>query len=364
MTSSVPAGPAEPALDARIVVRRSAFTVDVPLAVPPGEVVAVLGPNGAGKSTILRSLAGLVALDAGHIRLDGQLLEDPAAGVRLPPEARRIGLVFQDHLLFPHLSVLDNVAFGPRCRGGGRREARHRARTWLERLGLEELAERRPRRLSGGEAQRVALARALAGEPLLLLLDEPLSALDAATRPVVRSELRRHLAEHRGPTAVVTHDPIDALLLANRLVVLERGAVVQEGTPDQVARHPRSEWVARLVGLNLFRGRAEGERVRVRTPAGSTHVAPAERAEGEVWVAFRPEAVALYPDLPQGSPRNVWRQTVAGLDVLGHRIRVELVGDLPLAAEVTPAAAARLGLEPGRAVFAAVKATEVSVYPA
>ncbi len=354
----------EAVLDARVVVQRDAFSVDVSLAVGPGEVIALLGPNGAGKTTILRALAGLLPLDGGHVRLGGQVLEDAVAGVRLPPEERRIGLVFQGLLLFPHLSVLENVAFGPRCRGDGRREARRRAMAWLERLELGALAERPAHRLSGGEAQRVALARALATEPLLLLLDEPLAALDASSRPEIRAELRQHLADHGGATAVVTHDPIDALLLGTRLVVVERGAVVQEGTPDQVARHPRSDWVARLVGLNLFRGRAEGDLVLVRTPAGTARVVQAERGEGEVFVAFRPDTVALYPDPPEGSPRNVWREQVAGLDAMGHRVRIELVGELPLAADVTPAAAARLGLEPGRIVFAAVKATEVTVYPA
>lgn len=351
-------------LDARVVVHQGPLTVDIPLAVATGERVALLGPNGAGKTTVLRALAGMVPLDGGHVRLAGSTLEDPSRGVRVPAEGRRIGLVFQDHLLFPHLSALENVAFGPRCAGVSRVDARRRAAAWLDRLGVADLAERRPRRLSGGESQRVALARALAAEPSLLLLDEPLSALDAATRPRVRSELRRHLAEFEGATLIVTHDPVDAMVLASRLIIVEAGAVVQEGTPEEVSRHPRSEWVARLVGLNLFRGRMAEDHVDVDTLRGRVAVVPAERIEGAVYVAFRPEAVALYPTLPEGSPRNVWREVVVGLDVLGHRVRVELEGELALAADVTPAAVGRLGLEPGRPVFAAVKATDVAIYPA
>lgn len=351
-------------LDARVVIRRGVFAADIPLAVTAGEVVSLLGPNGAGKTTVLRALAGLVALDGGHVRLDGEALEDPAAGVRVPVERRRVGLVFQDHLLFPHLSALENVAFGPRCRGVPRAEARRRATAWLERLGLAGLAERRPSHLSGGEAQRVALARALAAEPSLLLLDEPLSALDAAARPHIRSELRRHLAEYGGATVVVTHDPVEAMVLATRLVVIEAGKVVQEGTPQEVSRHPRSDWVARLVGLNLFRGRAAGDHVVVDGMEGPVAIVPAERAGGDVFVAFRPDAVALYPSPPEGSPRNVWEAVVVGLDSLGPRVRVELGGALPMAADVTPSAVAGLGLEPGKTLYAAVKATEVTVYSA
>ncbi len=351
-------------LDARVVVRTGALKTDVPLTAARGERVALVGPNGAGKTTVLRALAGLIRMDGGHVRLEGTTLEDPSRGIRVPVERRGIGLVFQDHLLFPHLSALENVAFGPRCAGTSRADARRRATSWLERLGVADLAGRRPRRLSGGESQRVALARALAAEPSLLLLDEPLSALDAATRPRVRSELRRHLSEFDGAMLIVTHDPVDAMVLASRLIVVEAGAVVQEGTPEEVSRHPRSEWVARLVGLNLFRGQTAEDHVDVDTPRGRVAVVPAERIEGAVYVAFRPEAVALYPTLPEGSPRNVWREVVVGLDVLGHRVRVELEGELALAADITPAAVGRLGLEPGRAVFAAVKATEVAVYPA
>jgi molybdate transport system ATP-binding protein len=355
---------AEVTLDARVGVRLGEFEADVPLGVARGEVVALLGPNGSGKTTVLRALAGLLPLASGHVRLTGRTLEDSATGVRVPAARRRIGLVFQDHLLFPHLTALENVAFGPRCGGISRVEARRRAAGWLERLDLADAAGRHPGRLSGGEAQRVALARALATEPELLLMDEPLSALDTTVRPRVRAELRRHLAAFHGPTLVVTHDPVDAMVLAGRLIVVEHGRVVQDGVAEEVTRHPRSEWVARLVGLNLFRGRSVGDRVEIQGPDRKAFVVPVDPVEGEVLVAFRPEAVALYPEAPEGSPRNVWSERVTGLEGLGARVRVQLEGDLPMTADVTPAAVGRLELEPGRRVFAAVKATEVAVYPA
>jgi len=246
-------------LDARLVVRRSGFTLDLRLTAEPGEVVALLGPNGAGKTTALRALAGLIPLDDGHITLDGRRLE------KIEPEHRRIGVVFQDYLLFPHLSAVDNVAFGPRCRGTGKAEARQLALGWLDRVGLAEHARKRPRQLSGGQAQRVALARALVTDPRLLLLDEPLAALDARTRLDTRAHLRGHLAAHPGVTVLVTHDPLDAMMLADRLVIVEDGAIVQSGDAATITTQPRTDYVARLVGLNLYRGRADGHDVRLTT---------------------------------------------------------------------------------------------------
>ncbi|MFD7701910.1 ABC transporter ATP-binding protein [Streptomyces caelestis] len=343
-------------LDARLVVDRGSFRLDVALAAAPGDVVALLGPNGAGKTTALRALAGLSPLSAGHLRLDGVDLR------RTPPESRPVGVVFQDYLLFPHLTALDNVAFGPRCRGAGKTEARARAAEWLDRMGLAEHADAKPRRLSGGQAQRVALARALATRPRLLLLDEPLAALDARTRLEVRARLRRHLAAFEAVAVLVTHDPLDAMVLADRLVVVERGRIVQEGTPSDIARHPRTEYVARLVGLNLYRGRAEGHMVRL--DAGPS-VSTTEDLSGPVFVAFPPDAVTLYRDRPTGSSaRNLWRCEVAGIETHGDRIRAELTGDLALAADLTTVAAAELDLHPGAPVWAAVKATQTHAYPA
>src|SRR5690606_13431162 len=228
---------ARPLLDARLLVERGAFGLDLPLRVAPGETVALLGPTGAGKTTALRALAGLHALSEGHVTLAGRDLDRPGRAW-VPPERRGIGVVFQDYLLFPHLTALDNVAFGPRRRGESRARARRIAADRLARVGMADLASREPRVLPGGQAQRVALARALAVEPTLLLLDEPLAALDAGTRLDTRAELHRHLERHEGAAVLVTHDPMDALVLADRLIVVEDGAVVQEGDAEAVTARP------------------------------------------------------------------------------------------------------------------------------
>ncbi|WP_433226836.1 ABC transporter ATP-binding protein [Microtetraspora malaysiensis] len=343
------------ALDARLVVARPGFTLDLDLQVAAGEVVALLGPNGAGKTTALRALAGLTPLaEGGHISLDGHPTHT------LPAERRPVGMVFQNYLLFPHLSALDNVAFGRRCQGAGRAEARRAAATWLERVGLAEHASAKPRHLSGGQAQRVALARALAVRPRLLLLDEPLAALDAHTRLEIRSQLRRHLADFDGATVLVTHDPLDAMVLADRLVVIENGSVVQQGTPGEVGRRPRTDYVARLVGLNLYRGHADGPRVAVE----GVQFSVAERLDGPAFVAFAPSAVALYRSRPDGSPRNLWEAVIDGVERHGDNIRIHLDGPISAFADVTPAAVADLDLTPGRRVWASVKATETHAYPA
>ncbi len=346
-------------LEAHVVVRRGSLTVDVALEVADGEVLAVLGPNGAGKSTLLRVLAGLLAPDGGRVTVDGVPWDDVGRRVHLPTHRRPLGMVFQDHLLFPHLSVLENVAFGPRTRGVPRAAAREAAAAWIERVGLAGSGPRRPGQLSGGQAQRAALARALVGDPALLLLDEPLSALDARTRLTVRAELRHHLADFGGSTVLVTHDPVDAMALADRVVVVEDGVVVQAGTPAEVARHPRTDYVARLVGLSLLPGTADGLTVRLD---GGGVVAVAQPAHGPVLVAVRPQTVALHPAPPGGSPRNAWPATVAGATPHGSTVRVELDGEVPLLADVTATAFAELRLAPGSAVWAVVKASEVAVY--
>jgi molybdate transport system ATP-binding protein len=352
---------APPLLDAHLVVGHDdGFRLDVTLTAAAGEVVALLGPNGAGKTTALRALAGLQPLTEGHLSLAGRCLDDPARRVWTPTERRPVGVVFQDYLLFPHLSALDNVAFGPRSHGASRAAARERAMAWLARVGLAEHARRRPRQLSGGQSQRVALARALAVDPALLLLDEPLAALDARTRLDTRAELHRHLAEHPGATLLVTHDPLDALVLADRLVIVENGRIVQEGDAATITAQPRTDYVARLVGLNLYRGQGSKQAVRVN---GFT-LTVAEPVDGEVFVAFPPAAVALHPHQPDGSPRNTWPATVTGIIRHGDNLRVQLDGALPAAADVTPNAAAQLRLVPGQQVWAAVKAAETRAYPA
>lgn len=348
-------GPERRGLRARLVVTRPAFDLDITLDVAAGQVVALLGPNGAGKTTALRALAGLTALaEGGEISLDGRPLHAQAA------EQRPIGMVFQDYLLFPHLSALDNVAFGPRCHGATKSEARRTAAALLERVGLAEHAAAKPRRLSGGQAQRVALARALAVRPGLLLLDEPLAALDAHTRLEIRSQLRRHLADFAGATVLVTHDPLDAMVLADRLVVIENGAVVQQGAPADVARRPRTDYVARLVGLNLYRGVADGAHVKVDELLFST----SEHLEGAAFVAFSPAAVALYRSRPDGSPRNLWEGRIEGIERHGDNVRVHLDGPITAFADITPAAVADLDLTPGQRIWASVKAIETHAYPA
>jgi molybdate transport system ATP-binding protein len=348
-------------LHASLRVARPGFTLDLDLRVDAGEVVALLGPNGAGKSTALRALAGLTPLTGGRVALDGAVLDDTESGRHVPAQDRRVGMLFQDYLLFPHLSALDNVAFGLRCRGIPKRTARAEAADWLGRVGLADRAAARPAALSGGQAQRVALARALAPGPGLLLLDEPLAALDADTRPEIRTRLRHHLSDFRGATLLVTHDPLDAMILADRITVIEQGHLVQEGTPAEVARRPRTAYVARLVGLNLYRGTASDRRVRL---AGDAEITTAEPHEGPVFVAFRPTAVALYRVRPDGTPRNQWPVTVAGIEQRGDLVRLDLAGPLRLTADITPAALADLGLTHGTQAWAAVKATETTAYPA
>ena len=347
-------------LQAQVVVQLGTLALDASLSVGDGEVVAVVGPNGSGKTTLLRTLAGLVPMTGGRVVLDGQVLEDPAMGIRLPPERRPVGFVFQDYRLFPHLSALENVAFGLRARGMHRTAARQRAAGWLDRVGLTASAARRPGALSGGQAQRVALARALATEPGMLLLDEPTAALDAGSRLEVRREIRRHLATFSGARLLVTHDPLEAASLADRLVVLEQGKVIQTGTPAEVSREPRSRYVAELVGLNLFRGTAAGDQLAL---ASGALIVLGEPAEGELFAVIHPRAVALHQRPPEGSPRNVWEGRVASLDLEGSRVRVRVEGPVPLVAEVTTGAVGELSLLEGNRVWVAVKATEVSVYP-
>lgn len=347
-------------LDAHVILRLGDLDLDVSLRVADGSTVALLGPNGAGKSTTLRALAGLHAIDDGRIALDGLVLDDPAADTFVSTSDRPIGFVFQDHLLFPRLTALDNVAFGLRARGRRRADARAEAAGWLERFELSHRADARPATLSGGESQRVALARSLATGPRLLLLDEPLSALDAGTRATVRRDLRHHLAQFPGARVLVTHDPVDAVALADHLVILERGRVVQEGSPTEVAAHPASTYVASLVGVNLLDGRPVDE--RTVAVGDGLHLTVAEvLPSGPATLTIRPQSIALHRHEPDGSPRNVWATTVTDVEPLGERARVRLGAPAPLTAEVTVEAAAELGLAVGREVWASVKAVDITV---
>ena len=361
MTTPRVAVAASSGIDGRVVVDRGEWSLDLALDVAPGEVLCVSGPNGAGKSTRLRAVCGLEPLTSGRLALAGVVVDDPAAGVLVPAQDRHVGVVFQDYRLFPHLSVLDNVAFGARRSGRARVAARERASYWIERLDITALASRRPAHISGGQAQRVALARALASEPSVLVLDEPMAALDAGTRLDVRGELRRHLHEFPGPTLLVTHDPLDALVLADRLVVLEDGRVTQTGTGHEVARRPASEYVARLLGLNLLRGRAHDGDVEV--DGGGLLRVPDATVTGAVLVAVRPSAISVHVDRPAGSARNVWPGVVDALEPIGDRVRVTVAGTPTVLVDVTPAAIADLNLVPGEPVWLSAKATELEVYP-
>jgi molybdate transport system ATP-binding protein len=371
---------APPALRAAFGLARGSLTLDVAFDLRADETVALVGPNGAGKTTCLHALAGLLRIDRGRIVLGDEVLDEAgegrsAAGRRepqpfVPPAARRVGLVFQQHLLFEHLSVLENVAYGPRSRGTSRHEASAKAFAQLERVGLAHLAHARPAELSGGQAQRVALARALASGPRMLLLDEPLAAVDASARIELRRELRRHLATFAGVRLLVAHDIADALALADRLLVLENGRIVQNGTIADLVARPRSRFVADLVGINVFRGVCAEGLVTLHEPETAasgdppTLVVAGATAEhdGPVLLTVHPRAVSLFRDRPQaGSPRNLWLARVAAIEPLPDRVRIQLAGRVPVVAEVTPAAVAELDLVPGREVYVAIKATEIDV---
>ncbi|MFF3557172.1 ABC transporter permease [Streptomyces tsukubensis] len=321
----------------------------------PGTTVAVVGPNGAGKTTLLRALLGLTPRARAALRLGG----DDVTG--LPPHRRAVAWVPQHGALFPHLTALGNTAYGLRAHGVPRAEARREARQWLDRLGVGRLAHHRPAQLSGGQAQRVALARALAARPKLLLLDEPLAALDQTTRARVRHLLRRHLDSFGGVCLIVTHDPVEALSLADRVLVLDGGEALQDAPPAEVTRRPRSPWVARMLGRNAWPGTAAADGSLTLLGGGRLVVAEPPPAGAEVLAVIAPEAVAVHRERPAGSPRNVWPGTVREITASGGRLRVLVVSAAApdLVAEITPQAAAELGLAEGEQVWTSVKATEV-----
>ena len=352
-------------LSARFVRRIGTLDLDVELDVRSGELLALLGPNGAGKSTLLRCLAGLDPIDEGVITLDGAVVDDPDADTFVDPEDRSIGFVFQNHLLFEQMTVLENVAFGLRARRVPKVEARRLAGEWLERFGLAEYADQRPRSLSGGQSQRIALARALATDPRLLLLDEPLAALDVGTRATVRRDLRRHLDTFGGMRILVTHDPVDAYALADRVAIIEAGRIVQTGTLAEVTAHPTSRYVADLVGVNLVSGTVvDGV---LTTPSGA-RVVIADAPAGASFATIRPHSISLARastgDGAASSARNAWTGRIADIDRMGGRVRVGIDGPLPLTAEITVEALDALQLHAGDVVVASAKATDIEVYPA
>jgi molybdate transport system ATP-binding protein len=346
-----------------VTVRRDDFEVSAAFEASAGETVALLGPNGSGKSTIVASVAGLLPPTEGTIVLDDVMLD--GGGRSVPPDRRPVGVVFQHLLLFPHLTATENAAFPLRARGAGKTEARERATQLLERLGVARRADARPAELSGGEAQRVALARALVAEPSLLLLDEPLSALDVGARARTRDLIREELARFPGVRVIVTHDPVEASILADRLVLLEEGRVTQIGTPEDIRTSPRSRYAADLVGVNSFEGHLE----RVDDGSGliTTHDGevvvpwPEELEGGDVIGLLKPVDVTISLDAPEGSARNAFRGRVTSIAIEGDRARIRLATSPPLVAEVTVGSIERLGLREGSEVWASFKAVEVQV---
>lgn len=345
--------------------------LDVTLSVAPGEVLAVLGPNGAGKSTLLHVIAGLLRPDEGLLRAGDRVLTDTRAGVQVPTCDRRVGLLLQDPLLFPHLSVAANVAFGSPHRRRldlRRKHTRTLAAPWLRAVDAEELAERRPRRLSGGQAQRVAIARALAAEPEVLLLDEPFAGLDVGAASAVRTVLHDVLGKAGRSTVLVTHDLLDVFALADRVLVLESGRVAEVGRAADVLAAPRSRFGAQIAGFNLVAGVIEATGV-LRTEWGDQwHGRPDDGVEpGRPAVAVSaPRAVAVYREPPRGgSTRNLHQVVVAELDARGSTVSVRGVdqpdGSPGLAAHITAEAAAELRLAPGQTVWFGVKAQEVTL---
>jgi molybdate transport system ATP-binding protein len=347
--------------------RLGSFVLDVSFTAAAGETLVVVGESGSGKSTLLRTLAGLERPDAGTIALDQTEWFNGATGLWLPPAGRPVGLVTQDYALFPHLTVLENVAFGLRAGGQPAIGARRRALDMLDRIGIGGLAPRRPAALSGGQQQRVALARALVLDPALLLLDEPLSALDLQTRREVRTELRAILASLSCVTMYVTHSPFEALAFGRHIAVLDAGGLAQWGSGTELLRHPRSPYVAEFMGLNFFQGRIESRvdgLARVITEEG-TIAATDPGGDDDVFLAVDPREITLHVDSPSGSMQNVFRGRIVELIAeppRGERLRVILDTRPPLVAEVTRPAAELLGLREGLPVFATFKAVGVTVY--
>jgi molybdate transport system ATP-binding protein len=358
-------------LEAKLGKRRGGFRLDIAFEAAPGSTTVLVGESAAGKTSVLRLLAGLDRLDEGSILVNAERYADAAAGVHRPPWERDIGYVPQDYALFPHLSVFDNVAFGPRAAGLPARRVAVAAGEALALVGVDELAGRRPHQLSGGQQQRVALARSLALRPALLLLDEPLSSLDLQTRRALRVELRALLSRLPCITVYVTHSPAEALVLSDHIVVLDRGRVAQAGTREALLRYPRTPFVAELVGTNLFVGRpteAAGADAVIRTPEGLVAVAEGAGAgagAGEVYLTVSPREITLSLRPPDGSAQNVFAGTVIELvpePPSGERIRVVLNSRPGLVAEVTREAVAALALREGAWVYAAFKATGVQRY--
>lgn len=338
------------------------YDLEVCLEIGQRETLALVGPTGCGKTTVLRILAGLERPEQGVVMIDGTHVVDVGSGTWVTPQQRRVGMVFQDYALFPHLSVLRNVEFGARARSLPRGQARKAALEALAAVGLDQLADVRATELSGGQQQRVSLARALASGPRALLLDEPMSALDASTRREVRAELRRFLEGISCPAIVVTHDVVDALTLGDRVCVMHEGKVVQVGDRADLLSRPRSPFVAEFLGVNLISGEAATTGEGTEVTCGDLKLLSADAAQGPVQVTFSPWDVVLSHTRPEGSARNVLRATVSGITHMGGRSRIALNGGVSIVAEITYGAHEELGLGLGDEVYAAIKAAAIHVY--
>lgn len=355
-------------LRARVETKLGDLHLDLGLEIDAGGAVVLVGESGAGKTTFLDLLAGLKRPAAGRIELAGEVYFDSAENVCLEPHEREVGYVFQDYALFPHLSVSDNVAFGLRALGRPAGEIRRRVEEALARIGIADLAAARPRQLSGGQRQRTALARALILEPKLLLLDEPLAALDVQTRREVRSELAALIAALPCATILVTHDPFEAMAFGERIAVIEDGRLAQLGSRADLLRHPRSRYVAELMGLNFFSGKVASRGAdglsQVETEHGELHILDVGAGE-DVFVAVDPRAVTLHLEHPRGTAQNVFAAVISEIvpePPFGERVRVLLESEPPLVAEITAHAVGSMALAAGQRVFASFKASAARAY--
>jgi len=354
-----PEGP----LRSRLAVSRETFLVEADFEVAPGEILALVGPSGSGKSTCMAAIAGLVELESGRVELGSHVWCDTERAIDLPPHQRRVGFVHQDYALFPHLTVYENVSYGARARGVPAHETRTRVSEWLDRLRMAELKDRPVTQLSGGQRQRIALARALASGAGVLLLDEPFGSLDVSTRSSVRRELGEFLRAIRLPTIFVTHDPADALALANRIAILEEGKISQVGACDDLVAHPKTPFVAELFGLNFYRGMISGGPGLRQVRVGSVifHVS-SHAEEGPIAIAFPPSAVTLFHHKPEGSARNTFAGIIREMSPLPEKLRVVLDCGVMVAADVVREASSSLNLVLGQSVWVSIKATAIQVY--
>jgi molybdate transport system ATP-binding protein len=351
-------------LEVALKKRLREFDLDISFTVEPRETLVIIGPSGAGKTTILAHIAGLLDPDEGRIAVGDRVLFDSARGINVPPERRHLGYVLQEYALFPHLTVRKNVAYGMAARRAPRDTIAGRTAEVLEMLGIAALADLKPSRISGGERQRVALARAIGAGGEVLLLDEPLAALDAQTRQNARGDLRRVIHSVGAAAVFVTHDYVDALAFGDTICVMDRGRIVQMGTQEDLLLRPKARFVAEFMGVNFLEGVASSpdESGISEVNVNGVKLRTVAQEPGEVFLAFSPADVTLSPEPPTSSAANVLEARVTALLQLGGRMRVDLDAGIPLVAEVTPDSVARLKLAIGSKVYASFKATAIETY--